>query len=199
MAAPASRTSGRSSRLVVALAPVVALASLAAACSGGDDTIRLSQESPDLSPSRDSVDTGTGTGTEGMQLDDIEFATFDGGTGNTTDYAGRPLVINFFAATCPPCIAEMPDFETVFNEVEGDVAFLGLSQDSTAAEALDLVAQTGITYDVGWDRDLEIFTRFGGWSMPTTVFVRADGAVVEIFPGALTIEALRDKVAAIRT
>ena len=195
MVAPASRTSGRSSRLRLVATALVVLAILAAACGGSDDTIRLSRESSDLSPSRDSIETDA----DGMRVDGLEFATFEGETRNTAEYGGRPLVINFFAATCPPCIAEMPHFETVFNEVEGEVSFLGLSQDSTAAAALDLVAQTGITYDVGWDRDLEIFERFGGWAMPTTVFVRPDGGVAEVFPGALTVDALRDKVEAIRS
>ena len=46
---------------------------------------------------------------------------------------------------------------------------------------------------------LDAYLEFGGFSMPTTVFVTSGGEVAEVFGGALTADALREKIDAIRT
>ena len=132
MAAAASHpprpTTGSRTRPVALLA--VAALTLAACGGGADDvgTIRLSHDEPDLAPSADDLGLAGPVTTV-----DVEFATFDGGVRNLNEYAGQALVVNFFAATCGFCIAEMPEFEAVYQEVKGDVAFLGLALDPVAA------------------------------------------------------------------
>ncbi|MCY4068590.1 MAG: TlpA disulfide reductase family protein [Acidimicrobiaceae bacterium] len=110
------------------------------------------------------------------------------------EYGGRPLVVNFFAAWCPPCVREMPEFQRVFEALEGRVEFLGLSQDRTVQDTLDLVAATGVTYDIGWDLDLEVYQATGSISMPTTAFVSPEGELLDTFAGALDQEALTERI-----
>ncbi len=50
----------------------------------------------------------------------------------------------------PPCLAEMPDFERVHQQLSGQVAFLGITQD-TQAPAAERAEQTGVTYDLARD------------------------------------------------
>lgn len=186
----------RSSRLTAAA--VVALAVIALAACSGDDSdgvIRLDRDNTDLTPPVDAIELPDPVAATG----DIEFATFEGGTRSLAEFLGRPLVINFFASWCSPCVAEMPDLENVYQEVKSDVGFLGLAQDEVAADALDLVEQTGVSYDIGWDPDLDVYSEFGSFSMPTTVFVTAEGQIAEVFPGALTADAIREKVDALRS
>lgn len=123
-----------------------------------------------------------------------EFELLDGGTADFADYRGTPLVVNFFASWCPPCLAEMPDFEAVHQDFAGEVAFVGLNMQDSAENGRSLVEQTGVTYDVGRDPDGILFQALGGIAMPTTVFVDADGQVVDVHSGALTAGALRDRV-----
>jgi cytochrome c biogenesis protein CcmG, thiol:disulfide interchange protein DsbE len=124
----------------------------------------------------------------------VSYQTFDDEPANTGGYVGRPLVLNFFAEWCAPCVAEMPDFETVHQEAGDEIAFLGLSTLETADKALDLIERTGVTYDVARDAQGEAFEYFGGHSMPTTVFIDATGVVVEVHSGALTADQLRDRI-----
>ena len=180
-----SRPSRRSFVLGAAGLPV-----LLAACSGDDDDVlRLSNEPQPV----EDIQNDDAVGSEV----DLEFATFDGGTANFTAYAGTPLVINFFARTCPACVSEMPEFEEVFNAQGGDVAFVGISTDPRLEDAEILVEETGVTYDLGWDPDAELFEHFGGFAMPTTVFVDATGVVRETWSGVLTGEDLTAKIAEI--
>ena len=169
-------------------AAVLALAILAAACGDdGDDVARLDNDAaPSLDDIQPEVDPGTSV--------DIGYATFDGDEANLTDFAGTPLVLNFFAAFCAPCVSEMPEFDDVFEARGGEIAFLGISQDQRADDALELIDRTEITYPAGWDPDGVVYARFGGFAMPTTVFITADGTVAEVFSGALSAEALNDMI-----
>ena len=170
------------------------LAATAVACAGSTDEeipkIVLSQDSQgfvaeaDISPE---VPDGT-------DLSGLTFDTFDGGSGTLAEYAGTPLVVNFFASWCPPCVREMPEFQQVFERLDGKVAFLGLSQDQSAQDALDLVENTGVTYDVGWDLDLEVYKATGSIAMPTTAFVSPSGELLDTFAGVLDAESLAERI-----
>lgn len=130
-----------------------------------------------------------------IDLSDLTFDLFDGGTGTIADYEGTPLVVNFFASWCPPCVREMPEFQAVFASLGGQVAFLGLSQDSSPQAALNLVEATGVAYDVGWDLDLEVYGATGSVAMPTTAFVSPSGELLDTFAGALDADSLAELVA----
>ncbi len=105
---------------------------------------------------------------------------------------GKPVVINFFASWCPSCVAELPDFQAVHEQVGDEVTFLGVAQRDRAADALALIERTGVTYDIGNDPNGELFASFNALAMPTTVFVGADGEVIRTFSGVLSSESLTD-------
>jgi thiol-disulfide isomerase/thioredoxin len=128
----------------------------------------------------------------GGTLEELSLPVLDGdGTIEYATYADRPLVINFFASWCPSCIAEMPAFERVHTALGERVGFLGVSQSDARAASIDLVRQTGVTYDAAIDERGEFFRAIGGIGMPTTVFVRPGGEIAEVWVGALDEASLR--------
>lgn len=148
--------------------------------------VSVGGEDEAAAPSADS------SGADGPAVD-AEFTYFDGSAGALSDFRGQPLVVNFWASWCPACVAEMPDFEEVHQRFEGEVAFLGLNmQEVDKDAALDLVDQTGVTYHLAEDPQGAIYQQFGGIAMPTTVFIDADGRVVETHAGTLFAEDLEE-------
>ncbi|MGH9186859.1 MAG: TlpA family protein disulfide reductase [Acidimicrobiales bacterium] len=116
----------------------------------------------------------------------ISFELLDGGTASFADYEGTPLVVNFFASWCVPCITEMPAFERVHQEYGERVAFLGLAVNDTVEDAREIVDQTGVTWDLGRDPQGELLRELGGIGMPTTALLDRDGDVVEAKTGELS-------------
>lgn len=106
-------------------------------------------------------------------------------------HLNKPLVVNFFAAWCGPCRAELPEFESVYQELKDQVNFIGISRDSTTGPSLDLLADTGVSFPTGWDSDDSLFEELRLFTMPTTLFVNREGLVVEQWSGVLTKEDLR--------
>lgn len=54
--------------------------------------------------------------------------------------------------------------------------------------------QTGVTYDIARDADGSLFRRFGAVAMPTTVFLDAQGRVLDVHSGEISAGALADRI-----
>ena len=135
----------------------------------------------DIRPVEHDVDPDlTGVHALGFVTLDEEPAAFSG-------YVGCPLIVNFFASWCVPCVTEMPDFERFWNAHGTTVAVLGLAANDRLEDAIETVAERGVTYPTGLDEG-ELFIDFGGLGMPTTVFVSPDGEILETHSGLLTLD-----------
>jgi thiol-disulfide isomerase/thioredoxin len=113
-----------------------------------------------------------------------------------TAYEGRPIVVNFFASWCAPCVTEMPAFEEVHQAMGDQVAFVGLSTSDREEATLELVEETGVTYDLGRDPRGDLLVDFGGFDLPLTVLVDADGVVTSVNTGELTAAELTELIEA---
>ena len=130
----------------------------------------------------------------GPPVTDRTFETFEGVSTSLPEFVGEPLVVNFWASWCPPCIAEMPEFERVHLDRRDEVRFIGLNTQDNLQQATSLVEQTGVTYDLGLDPDGALFNDFQVITMPSTYFVNAAGAVVHRHAGILSEQQLQDLI-----
>lgn len=124
------------------------------------------------------------------ELPPVDLEVFGGeGTVPISDYLGGvPLVINFWATWCGPCVAEMPDFQAIHERGQDDFTLLGINTQDSAVNAEPFVEELGITYDLAVDRLGEYFTETGSFGMPTTLFVEPDGTVAYRQTGPLSLE-----------
>ena len=165
----------------------LSLALVAAACSGSD----AHADDPHI----DDGATSTVTIDERLAAPASEFAMFDGSYATLADYEGRPLVVNFWASWCPSCVAEMSAaFKPAQQSLGDEVAFLGLNIQDDRDDAVRLAEETGVLFDLGDDPSGDLYLEFGGIGMPFTVFIDADGFIVEQHNGPLTETQLLDMV-----
>ncbi len=131
---------------------------------------------------------------EGDPMPELAFSRADGTELDFADLVGRPVVLNFFASWCGPCVAEMPRFEEVHRELGDEVAFVGIGNDQSDSRHTEIVESTGVTYDTVRDPDGEALVAFGINGMPTTIFVGADGRLTSIELGEVSEDELRTAI-----
>ncbi|MFQ5557480.1 MAG: TlpA family protein disulfide reductase [Acidimicrobiales bacterium] len=126
---------------------------------------------------------------------DTELELFDTGQPTTlADFAGAPLVVNFWASWCPSCVGEMPDFEQVHQEQGDTVTFIGIAVEDDPSSAEEIRRATGVTYVVGRDDQGRLPELLGVHGIPATAFISASSHLVELWVGPLDIDSLRAKI-----
>ena len=114
------------------------------------------------------------------QAPDFEVTLFDGSSLRLSDQIGeRSVVLNFWFPSCPPCRAEMPDFEDAWQQLKGeDVLFLGLFVPQgfdSEQDARDFVQELGLTYQFATDNMAQITLEYRLAYFPTTIFIDKAG------------------------
>lgn len=123
------------------------------------------------------------------------FTTFDGRKVTLSDFAGRGVVLNFWASWCVPCREEMPYFDKVARaSQERGVAFLGLALLDDEPSSRAFLNEVGVSYPTGPDPNNEIARSYEVLGLPTTVFIRPDGTVARKWPGPISEAQLQDFV-----
>ncbi len=115
------------------------------------------------------------------------------------DYAGKPLVVNFFASWCTACDFELPGFAKVSEELRDEVQFVGVASLETGDPNF-MPERHGITWwplarDVEGSQNSGLHDALGGGNrMPMTAYYNAEGQVLEVDVSAIDEDALREKL-----
>ena len=111
-------------------------------------------------------------------------------------YAGRPLIINFFASWCPPCKRETPLLARFYAEHHGRDLIIGIDANDEAGPAGKFVQSAGVTYPIGFDPyPAPVTTSYGVYGLPQTFFLDARHRIVKHVIGGLTVADLNRGVA----
>jgi thiol-disulfide isomerase/thioredoxin len=123
------------------------------------------------------------------------FAVLDkeGNAVQLSDFAGKPVVLNFWATWCGYCKVEMPDFDQAYKEYP-DVVFMmidatdGMYETREKADAY--VKEQGFSFPVYYDVSSLAQNAYVISGYPTTVFINAQGDVVAKEVGMISYETL---------
>lgn len=107
---------------------------------------------------------------------------------------GRPAVLNFFASWCEPCKRELPALEAAHRGAGGRVAFIGVDHQDSRDSAVAMLDEAGATYPAGYDPRGSVATAYGLRGLPATVFVTADGRILETVRGELSRAEIDERI-----
>ena len=119
----------------------------------------------------------------------------DGNAVSLSDYIGKPVVVNFWASWCGPCKMEMPDFDENYKENGEKVHFLMVNMTDGYQETLEkakkFVEESGYTFPVYYDIDMDAAMTYGVNSIPSTYFIDAEGHAIARAAGMIDAETLQ--------
>jgi len=129
--------------------------------------------------------------------------TMPDSTGKQVDmkqWKGKPLVLNFWATWCAPCVEEMPELTALQSELQSkNIQILGIGIDNPAsisafAEKYKIAYPLYVAGMEGSELSRQLGNQAGG--LPFTVLVDASGKVRKTYLGRLKMDALRRDIAA---
>lgn len=102
-------------------------------------------------------------------------------------YAGRPVIINFFASWCEPCQRETPLLAKFYQEHHGQVLMIGVDSNDEASKALQFVRAKGVGYPIAFDAyPAPVTVSYGIIALPQTFMLNAKHQIVEHISGDVT-------------
>ncbi len=104
----------------------------------------------------------------------------------SADYAGQPLIVNFFASWCEPCQQETPLLAKFYRTEHGKVAIVGLDENDVLGSAMSFTRNEGVSYPVGFDPEVIAASAYGVAGLPQTFFLNARHRIVDRVFGAVT-------------
>ena len=125
---------------------------------------------------------------KGEAAPEFTLSTFGGEQIQTTDLAGKVIVVNFWASWCKPCEQEAADLEAAWQmyRPRGDVIFLGVDYVDTETEAMAYLNKFGISYPNGPDLGTRISQAYRIRGVPETFFIDRDGKLAHFQKGPFT-------------
>lgn len=118
-----------------------------------------------------------------------------GVTHSLADYRGKIIFLNFWATWCPPCRAEMPDIQALYEKYSQDensdvvilgVAFPNQGDEKDAEGIAKFLEDNGYTYPVLMDEGATLQLPYYITAFPTTFIINPDGNVLGYIPGSMT-------------
>jgi len=124
-----------------------------------------------FSPSIESEDKREVLSDYNWQLADLEGNPID-----FNQYKGKKIVLNFWATWCPPCVAEMPSMQALYNDYKDKAVFLFVANDDD--EAIQKFLTKG-NYAIPVYRELTLAPKLLQTnSLPTTYIINEKGEIV---------------------
>lgn len=126
-----------------------------------------------------------------------DFTVYDqaGNAVNLSDFVGKPTIVNFWASWCGPCKMEMPDFDEKYKELGEEIHFFMVNMTDGSQETIEkaaaFVEESGYSFPVYYDTDMDAAMTYGVSSIPSTFFIDAEGNAVAWAQGMIDAATLQ--------
>jgi len=140
------------------------------------------------------------TSTDGMEEDvqiendtpNLTLKDYNGNDVNLQDIEGELVLLNSWAAWCPFCVNELPDFAAAQEEFGDRITIVAINREESLNRAKTYTDDLGVTDRLLFlvDPDDEFYRSIGGFAMPETLFIK-NGEVLQHKRGPLTLDQIR--------
>lgn len=131
-----------------------------------------------------------------IDFNELEVTDISGKKVNLNDYKGKPLVVNFWATWCGPCMQEIPDFQHVQAKYADSVLFLMVYDKSSMGNIQGFFKK--YNYKLTFLQSQKEFKQMGIYSIPTTYFLDKNLNVIDSKSGSLDVNSLEAMIQKIK-
>ncbi|WP_156292059.1 peroxiredoxin family protein [Oceanobacillus salinisoli] len=131
-------------------------------------------------------DVGT---SKGQMAPDFELTTLNGETVKLSDYRGKKVFVNFWATWCPPCRAEMPDMQELYDDTDVEILAVNLTATEKSVEGVaEFVDEYALTFPILMDEEGEVESMYQVNAYPTSYLIDSEGRIGYVSIGAMNYE-----------
>ena len=133
----------------------------------------------------------------GKEAPNFQLVDLDGQVHQLQDLLGAPVIINFWATYCVPCIAEHPMLTAAAQHYRGRAHFLGIIYQDDVELIRQFVDQRGRWGPSLIDAEGKVAIAYGVYGPPETFFIDSEGRIVDKVIGQLSPQHLAQTVEAL--
>ena len=132
----------------------------------------------------------------GRPAPNFTLQSVDGQTIKLADFRGKVVILNFWATWCPPCRAEMPALEEVYQARRDEgLVVLAIDQNEAPDSVKSFQAELGLTFPLLFDPGYTVSDQYRINLLPSTFFIGRDGVIHDVvFGGPMNRALLESKI-----
>jgi peroxiredoxin len=132
----------------------------------------------------------------GNRAPDFTLVDLEGNTVRLNDFRGKVVFLNFWAIGCPPCRAEMPEMEELYQEYKDeDVVIIGVNVGEPESIVRYFVTENGFSWTFVIDTTGSVSREYMVLSIPSSFFIDRDGIIQATNIGYMSKAVMEAKLA----
>lgn len=119
----------------------------------------------------------------GAPAPDFSLTARGGAPASPSAYAGKVVLLDFWATWCQPCRASFPEYQSLLASYGERVIVVGVSEDDEQDGIEHFAEETGALFPLAWDADKSVAQRYQISTMPTLFIIDGSGLVRFVHAG----------------
>ena len=145
-----------------------------------------------------SQNTGINRDVLKIKAADFKLKDLEGKELSLSDLKGKKVFLNFWATWCPPCRAEMPEIEKLYQETkDSNLVIVAVEIGEPLDNVKSFIDSNKYSFKVLLDSDQSVASEYGITSIPTSFFIDVDGNIISKNVGAMNIDQMKAYIKAL--
>ncbi len=119
----------------------------------------------------------------GQLAPNFTLNTLDGQVLTLDELRGQTVILNFWATWCPPCRAEMPEFQRVYSNQSDSVEIVAINLMEDAPTVQAFIDELGLTFPIAMDSAGDVNSRYQIAGYPSSYVIDAEGVIRVVHVG----------------